>query len=85
MKLSIKAASLATGIFGALIAALCGGLVWIWPKEMTQFASWWSHMDFTVLARTVTLFSFIGSIIITFFIGLIFGAVFAWLYNKFVR
>lgn len=85
MQLNIKAFSLASGLFGALTAALCGGLIWILPKEATQFASWWSHIDLTVLARSVTLFSFLGSIIATFFIGLAAGAIFAWLYNKFVR
>ncbi len=85
MQLNIKAASLSAGIFGGLTAALCGGLVWLWPKEATQFASWWSHMDFTPLARTVTLSSFIGSVIITFVVGLVSGAILAWLYNKFVR
>lgn len=84
MKLNIKAAALASGIFYGLVAVLCASLVWIWPKEMTQLASWWAHMDFTGLSRMVTLTNFIGGVVLTFLTGFVSGGIFAWLYNKFL-
>ena len=84
MKLNEKALAMASGVSGAIVAVICAVLVWMFPVGMTNIASFWAHMDFSNMARSVTLANFLGGIILTFVFGYIVGWIFAKLYNKFL-
>lgn len=81
MQLSVKALALACGIVYALAIFVCGIMALIWPDWGARFmglvGSLYPGVHGVSFAQVIvaTLYALVD--------GVIFGAIFAWLYNRF--
>jgi membrane protein YqaA with SNARE-associated domain len=84
MRLDARAFGTAAGIVAAVLFIVCALAVAVAPVSTTAFASYLVHMDLSGMARTVTLGSFFGGVIVwTLGTGLTFGLAAA-IYNRLV-
>jgi hypothetical protein len=84
MRLDARAFGAAAGIVAAVLFTICGLAVAVAPDQTTAFAGYLSHMNMSGMARTVTLGSFVGGLIIwTLGIAIVFGSAAA-IYNRLV-
>jgi hypothetical protein len=85
MRLDARAFGMAAGIVAAVLFTICGLAVALVPDQTTALAGYMMHMNGSVMARTLTLGSFVGGLIIwTLGTAIVFGATAA-IYNRLVE
>lgn len=85
MRLDIKATSLASAITLAIIYMVAAFFVAIAPVATVRFFSYITHVDLTVFTKVFDWGNFFIGLIAVFVIGYVLGALYACLYNKFVK
>lgn len=85
MRLNIKALALASGFGTVIFYAVCCLLFAVSPGFMVYLFSRVAHVDLTVFTKVFDWGNFFIGLIAIFIIGYLTGALFAWLYNKFLK
>lgn len=85
MRLDIKATSLASAITLVIIYVVAAFFVAVAPVTTITFLSYIAHVDLTVFTKVFDWGNFFIGLIAVSVIGYILGALYACLYNKFVK
>jgi hypothetical protein len=85
MRLDARAFGMAAGLVAAMLFTICALAVALAPDQTGALAGYLMHMNMAGMARTVTLGSFIGGLIIwSLGIAIVFGSAAA-IYNRLVE
>lgn len=83
MGINTRALGLASGLVAAATFVVCGLMVAVAPGATSSFFGWMFHIDLSGMARTISVSSFIGGLIVfSVLVGICVAAA-AWLYNRF--
>ncbi len=87
MHLKPHGLGLAAAVLTALGYGLCSLLYALWPEQSLKFMNFTSHnFDFSLIAGDgLTWASFFAGLVIWVIFAYVFGALFAWFYNKFAK
>ncbi len=85
MRVNSRALGTSAGLVAAGTFVICGVLVAIVPGATSAFLGWVLHIDFSAMARPISVASFFGGLILfSAFVGICVGMVSA-LYNRFTN
>lgn len=85
MKLSIKSFALASGLASAIFYVVCCLLFALTPGFTIYLFNNIIHADLSVFTKVFTWGNFFVGLIVLFVMSYLLGALFAWLYNKFLK
>lgn len=82
MKLDVRAFAIAAAVIAAVLDAICAFFVAVAPEQTTAFFGYLTHLDLSVIPRSLSWGSFIvGLVAWALGAAIVFGAA-AWLYNR---
>ncbi|HKY96478.1 MAG TPA: DUF5676 family membrane protein [Gemmatimonadaceae bacterium] len=85
MGINSRALGLASGLVAAATFVVCGLMVAVAPGATSSFLGWVLHIDFSTMARPISVSNFAGGLVVfSAFVGLCIAAAAA-LYNRFTR
>ncbi len=85
-KLNVKTTALALGATSGIVSIACFLILWIWPSSLFLLGKIFHGIDLTKMAATnLSATDAILGLIVAVVIGLLVGALFAKVYNFFVK
>ncbi len=82
MRINAKALGTSAGLIAAATFVICGVFVALVPGTTSAFLGWVLHIDFSAMARPISVASFFGGLVLfSAFVGICVGLVSA-LYNR---
>lgn len=85
-KLSVKTTALALAVTSGIVSIACFLILWIWPSSLSLFGKIFHGLDLTKIATTnLSVTDAVVGLIVVVIIGLFVGALFAKVYNLFVK
>ena len=83
MGINTRALACASGLVAAATFVICGLFVAVAPGTTSAFFGWVFHIDLSGMARSISVSSFIGGLVVfSVFVAACVGTA-AWLYNRF--
>ena len=80
-KLKSLSAGLALGVFLAVIYTVRTIIIWLFPNFVVNLAKKMTYNMIYIQPAVITIDSFVIGVVVLFIGGLIWGIVFAWIYN----